>query len=255
MAKRKPPTRPDYIKWLLIAAAVAFVGVMGWYGWQRYYNYRHGGGVTVDRKRFPIAGIDVSSHNGKIDFDKVKDDNYQFVFIKATEGETYRDKTFDRNWRDAHKAGLAVGAYHYFRKNRDGVKQAQNLLDAVRGKSLDLPLVIDIEDDGKDAHVDHATAMQRAKDMVRQLKQNGYHVMIYTNGNGYRQYYKGNFDVDLWLCSFKRPGSVFLYDFNFQQFSHMGSVDGVDGAVDLNVFVGDKQAWQRYLDRVSQAKQ
>jgi len=252
MARQTVPTRPDRIKWLLLAGAVVLVALLGWYGWHRYINYRHGGGVTVDRHRFPIAGIDVSNHNGVIDFDQVRDDDYQFVYIKASEGATYRDNAFERNYRDARAAGLAVGAYHYFRKNRDGELQARNLLAAVAGKTLDLPLVLDIEDDGKDTHVEHGTAVKRAIDMANHLKRHGYRVMIYTNGNGYRQYYKDNFaGEDLWLCSFRSPGSVLDANHTMQQYTHIGRVQGVRGAVDLNVFMGNKRAWNRYLETVN----
>ena len=108
MGKRQVPTRPDYIKWLLLAGAAALVVFMGGYvAWR--YILPHS--VNVDRYRYPVAGIDVSKHNGEIDFGKVRDDDYQFVFIKASEGKTYRDEAFDRNYRGAREAGLKVGAY------------------------------------------------------------------------------------------------------------------------------------------------
>ena len=109
------PTRPDYIKWLLLIGAAALVVVMlAYVGWR--YILPHS--VDVDRFRFPVAGIDVSKHNGNIDFEQVRDDDYQFVFIKASEGKTYRDEAFERNYQGAREAGLKVGAYHFFRKNR-----------------------------------------------------------------------------------------------------------------------------------------
>ena len=115
MGRRQVPTRPDFIKWLLLAGAAALVVLIGAYvGWR--YILPHS--VNVNRYRYPIAGIDVSKHNGNIDFKQVRDDDYQFVFIKATEGKTYKDDAFDRNYRGARDAGLKVGAYHFFRKNR-----------------------------------------------------------------------------------------------------------------------------------------
>ena len=122
MGRRQVPTRPDYIKWLLLAGAAALVVFMGWYV-LRQYILPHS--VNVDRYRYPIAGIDVSKHNGDIDFNQVRDDDYQFVYIKASEGMTYKDDAFDRNYRAARKAGLKVGAYHFFRKNRTGQQFAE----------------------------------------------------------------------------------------------------------------------------------
>ena len=249
MGRRQVPTRPDYIKWLLLLGAAVLVVLLGGYlAWR--YILPHS--VNVDRYRYPIAGIDVSKHNGDIDFDQVRDDDYQFVFIKASEGMTYRDDAFDRNYRAAREAGLKVGAYHFFRKNRTGREQADNLLGAIRGKEFDLPLVIDLEDDwGNGATVSRKTALERVMDMIEILTGKGYQVMIYTNLDGYNKYYKDMLgDHDLWLCSFTSPDLLSSLPHRFQQISHEGSVLGVKGKVDLNVYRGTKSEWNRYLDNV-----
>ena len=210
--------------------------------------------MTVDRFRYPVAGIDVSKHNGDIDFHKVAADDYQFVFIKASEGKTYKDNAFDRNYEGARDAGLMVGAYHFFRKNRSGKEQADNLLKVVKGKKLDLPLVIDLEDDwGNGAATSRSTALQRVMEMVNCLKSNGYSVMIYTNGDGYKKYYKDILvDCDLWLCSFTSPDLLPDVPHVIQQYSHEGTVNGVKGKVDLNVYRGSKREWKHYLEQVKQ---
>ena len=105
MGKRRTATKPDYIKWLLIAGAAALVVLLGGYVvW--HYILPHS--VAVDRFRYPVAGIDVSKHNGDIDFEMVLEDDYQFVFIKASEGKTYRDEAFNSNYRKAREAGLPL---------------------------------------------------------------------------------------------------------------------------------------------------
>ncbi len=244
-------TRPDFIKWLLLAGAAALVALVGAYFiW--HYVLPHS--VNVDRYRYPIAGIDVSKHNGDIDYDKVRDDDYQFVFIKASEGKTYKDPAFDRNHRDASKAGLKVGAYHFFRKNRTGQEQADNFLSAIKGKTFDLPLVIDLEDDwGNGAAVSRKTAIERVMTMIDILHKKGYQVMIYTNLDGYEKYYQNMLvDCDLWLCSFTSPDLLPHLPHSIQQFSHEGNVAGVKGDVDLNVFRGSKSEWNDFLDEVKQ---
>ena len=251
MPRRQVPTQPDYIKWLLLAGAAALVVLLGGYvAWR--YILPHS--VNVDRYRYPIAGIDVSKHNGDIDFDKVRDDNYQFVFIKASEGMTYKDDAFERNYRGASEAGLKVGAYHFFRKNRTGQQQAENFLAAIENKHFDLPLVIDLEDDwGNGATVSRQTAIERVMDMIEILNGKGYQVMIYTNLDGYNKYYKDLLgDHDLWLCSFTSPDLLPTLPHCIQQFSHEGTVNGVNGNVDLNVFRGSSSEWNRYVDSVKQ---
>ena len=251
MGRRQVPTRPDFIKWLLLAGAAALVVLIGAYvGWR--YILPHS--VNVNRYRYPIAGIDVSKHNGNIDFKQVRDDDYQFVFIKATEGKTYKDDAFDRNYRGARDAGLKVGAYHFFRKNRTGEEQANNLLQAIKGKEFDLPLVIDLEDDwGNGATVNRQNALERVMDMIEILNGKGYQVMIYTNLDGYNKYYKDMLgDHDLWLCSFTSPDLLPSLPHCIQQISHEGIVSGVKGDVDLNVFRGTRGEWEDYLDSVKQ---
>ena len=251
MSKRRTPTQPDYIKWLLLLGAAILVVLGGAY---LFWHYVLPHSVNVDRYRYPVAGIDVSKHNGEIDFEKVAADDYQFVFIKASEGKTYQDEAFARNYEGARDAGLKVGAYHFFRKNRTGEEQAANLLNVVKGKELDLPLVIDLEDDwGNGATTSRETALKRVLEMIEILDDKGYDVMIYTNLDGYGKYYMGMLgDHDLWLCSFTSPDILTDKPHRFQQFSHEGVVDGVKGDVDLNVWRGSKREWQRYLDQVKQ---
>ena len=251
MSKRRTPTQPDYIKWLLLLGAAILVVLGGAY---LFWHYVLPHSVNVDRYRYPVAGIDVSKHNGEIDFEKVAADDYQFVFIKASEGKTYQDEAFARNYEGARDAGLKVGAYHFFRKNRTGEEQAANLLNVVKGKELDLPLVIDLEDDwGNGATMSRETALKRVLEMIEILDDKGYDVMIYTNLDGYGKYYMGMLgDHDLWLCSFTSPDILTDKPHRFQQFSHEGVVDGVKGDVDLNVWRGSKREWQRYLEQVKQ---
>jgi hypothetical protein len=63
---------------------------------------------------YPVQGIDVSHHQGQIDWQAVGDSGIQFAYIKATEAEDYRDPQFSTNWREAQNSGIARDAYHYF---------------------------------------------------------------------------------------------------------------------------------------------
>lgn len=72
--------------------------------------------VTIDRNIYPVMGVDISNHNGAIDFGRVSRDGISFVIIKASEGQQYRDPAFASYYREARRAGLKVGAYHFFRK-------------------------------------------------------------------------------------------------------------------------------------------
>lgn len=243
-------SRPDTIKWFLILGALVAVGLLG------YLSLRHSHFFHKDvflGERYPIRGIDVSKHNGVIDYNKVADAGYSFVFVKATEGATFVDSNFYTNCRKASDAGLIVGAYHFFRSNREGDVQAHNFIKAIKRVELDMPLVVDVEDWGNYNIVSEAEFNSRLRAMVKTLKQEGYKVMIYTNGDGYRKYYKPNFEGEyLWLCKLSDPDSVTTAGHKFQQFSHWGRVAGIKGDVDLNVFMGSEREWDKWLDKVNE---
>ena len=115
-------------------------------------------------------------------------------------------------------------------------------------------MVIDLEDDwGNGATISRDKALQRVMDMIKRLQNKGYKVMVYTNLDGYNKYYENMLvDCDLWLCSFTSPDLLPDLPHVIQQFSHEGSVDGVKGKVDMNVYRGSKREWNRYLENVNQ---
>lgn len=200
---------------------------------------------------YPVRGIDVSNHNGTVDWKAVAQADYQFAYVKASEGKTHRDNAFRRNVQSAREAGLLVGAYHFFRKNREGADQARNLLRAIDGLALDLPLVVDVEDWDNDRWQDDKQVQQRLKAMIDALIRSGHRVMIYTNGDGYDKYYLPNYaNMDLWLCSFRSPDALRnTHRHRIQQYSHWGEVPGVKGDVDLNVFMGTQTEWDTWIEQ------
>ncbi|WP_433946220.1 glycoside hydrolase family 25 protein [Paenibacillus sp. SN-8-1] len=96
-------------------------------------------------------GIDVSHHNGKIDWLKVKADGRVFAFIKASQGKSFRDDQFVTNVRGARAAGLLVGAYHFLNATTldDARAEASNFAAAIQvaggADSFELPPVLDYE--------------------------------------------------------------------------------------------------------------
>ncbi len=236
------------IKWFYVMGSAGMMVLAGILCFGLWHHNR--AWAQIDREHYPILGIDVSAYNGNIDFDKVVDDGVSFVYIKSSEGATFRDKKFSHNRSAADEAGLKVGAYHFFRKKVDGTKQAENFIAAVKGHELHMPLVIDVEDWGNDRKVDDATVIKNLKPMIRRLETAGYAVMLYTNGDGYKRWFKPHLNKHrLWLCSFKNPESLHGRDHDMQQFSHWGTVNGIDGEVDLNVFNGSRKQWEQWLEQ------
>jgi len=88
-----------------------------------YYGIFHFNNLSLEK--YPIQGVDVSSYQGVIDWDILSAQNITFAFIKATEGSSYSDKFFLKNWIEANKTNLYVGAYHFFSFESKGKTQAE----------------------------------------------------------------------------------------------------------------------------------
>jgi lysozyme len=101
--------------------------------------------VTTAISEGKAVGIDVSSHSGAVDWNKVRTAGVTFAFIKATEGINFRDPKFKDYWDESKTAGIVRGAYHFWRHGDDPKKQAQELLSTVYLGPGDLPLAVDFE--------------------------------------------------------------------------------------------------------------
>lgn len=204
--------------------------------------------MAVERSQFPVKGIDVSHHNGVIDFRKVAADSVDFVIIKATEGVTFRDSCMRRNYEGATAAGLRVGFYHFFRFERGGVRQGRNFLGAVVDMPVQMPLVIDFES-SNNPETDYYLVVGRLRDMADYLRRHGRRVMVYCNNNDYERYIRGNFDdMDLWLASGRLPEGDDRR--HLWQHSHNGRVNGISRPVDINTFNGSRADFERWVSLV-----
>lgn len=242
--------KPLKVILICLALLLVLLGAGAWWVYSNRVAISHWwrGEIEIDRNKYPILGIDVSSHNGEINFEKVKADGYSFVIIKASEGVDHHDSKFATNYDNARAAGLKVGAYHFFRKKTDGLNQAKNFIETIGWRKLDLPIVIDVEDWSNDKNVENERTQKHLDAMLDNLRSRGYKVMIYTNGDGYKKYVKdGHVNINLWLCSFKQPEKLERIPHQLQQYSHWGRVKGIWGNVDLNVFNGSAAEWEQWL--------
>ncbi len=204
--------------------------------------------VNINKSQYPVMGIDISAHNGNIDFQKVENDSIMFVYMKATEGASYTDPNFESNYNSARETSLKLGAYHFFRFEVNGTLQGMNFLNMITDKSLDLPLVIDVEDWGN-KEVPTGSVIKRLQEMIDFLSEHGYKIVLYTNNNGYKRYIQSYFaDYPLWLCRFTSPSDSVKW--TFWQYSHWGEVDGVKGDVDLDLFNGDFKDFNKYISNL-----
>ncbi len=191
-----------------------------------------------DRDAYPVRGIDVSNHQGVVDWRRVAADDVSFAVIKATEGGDWVDKSFARNIAAAKEAGLAVGAYHFFTFCRPGAEQARNFIATVPGDQDLLPPVVDIEFHGNCPA--RPTPEQFSAELAALLDPVEAHfgkpAVIYLIGEAERLYGAIMPDRLRWVRSLSlHPGhEAWVY----WQYHNMGRVDGIEGDVDLNVLQG-----------------
>jgi len=198
-------------------------------------------------KEFPVRGIDVSHHQGKIDWSKVDANAIDFVYIKATEGSDHQDNQFASNWADTRTHNIRRGAYHFFTLKTPGMEQAKNFIANVPKDSKALPPAIDLEFGGNSSARPQVVVFQKElRDFVDEIKRvYGTEPVIYTEYSFLQSYLKGFSSPRLWIRSvFFSPKSK--NDWKFWQYSERRKVDGIDGFADQNVFAGSKAEFDAF---------
>jgi lysozyme len=197
---------------------------------------------------YPVQGIDVSHHQGPIDWDHVRRQGIRFAFVLATDGNDKQDPNFETNWREARLAGMRVGAYHFFSFCADAVLQARNFTATVSNSKASLPPVVDVEFAGNCAERPSREAL--AADLGRFRDEvwlaYGREPILYATEEAYAAYFSPNaWKGDLWIRNiFGKPTHQ---DWTFWQFANRGQVLGIGGPVDLSAFHGDTAEWDSFV--------
>lgn len=206
-----------------------------------------------DEMLFPIRGIDVSHHQGAIDWMEVRSGGVVFAYLKATEGGDWVDERFAENWRESKAAGVFRGAYHYFTFCQAAENQADNFMVHVEREPGMLPPVIDVETVGN-------CAMPYGKDrLVVEIRtfsdslrrQYGVLPVLYTTEGFWSRYLQGaSLENDVWIRNIIfEPGEFDGRPWMFWQYHDREPVQGIAGLVDVDVFNGDQEAFARLLVR------
>ncbi|MGH9211846.1 MAG: glycoside hydrolase family 25 protein [Acidimicrobiales bacterium] len=191
-----------------------------------------------------LSGVDVSHHQGAIDWRAVARSGQAFAWCKASEGTSFRDSRFGPNWAGTRANGIVRGAYHFLRSDSDPRAQARHFL-AVVGELSGSMAALDVESSG----ASRPTAAQaRAFKGEFDRLAGGHPLVIYTG----RWYWRGvlgdPFGADLgplWHSAYtSSPGALYggWPRFTFWQYTQSGRCPGIPGNVDLNQFFGDRAA-------------
>lgn len=194
-------------------------------------------------------GIDVSGHQGTIDWDQVKEAGIQFAMIRLgyrgyTQGGLALDDNYVTNIETALESKMPVGVYFYTQavSYEEGVEEAQYVLKNIADYKISYPVVIDtekMESDGARANdISNEERTDAIVGFCDTIKDAGYTPMIYANRNWYAQ----NLDMDrlgdyqLWLAQYSNVPD-FPYLFTGWQYTSEGSVPGISGSVDIDVWM------------------
>lgn len=216
----------------------------------RYTGITYTHNSKFKNKEF-VYGMDVSQHNGKINFKKAKRDGIEFVFIRVgytgytkSSFSLNLDKKYKTYIKDATKAGLKVGVYWYSQSTKvsEAKKEAKALLKAIKGYSITMPVVFDYEfADTKKGRLDSAKLSKtnmtaNALAFLNTVSNAGYDACIYASENFlgehlYANQISSNFKV--WLANYSSKTN-YKGDYEFWQHTAKGRVSGMRGNVDIN---------------------
>lgn len=190
---------------------------------------------------FAVRGIDVSHHQGEIDWVRVGAHGVNFAFIKATEGRDHQDRRFRENWDAAAVAGVVRGAYHYFTFCSPGAAQADHFLATVPPTPGVLPPVVDVEFAGNCkawSSIDEIRAELQV--MLDRLEEAwGLRPLLYLTNESERRIIHGHFDrYPIWIRNVYWRPPADEPGWLFWQYTDEGEVDGIDTPVDQNVYRG-----------------
>ena len=190
---------------------------------------------------YPVRGIDVSHHQGRIDWRAVRAAGTTFAFIKASEGADHLDSEFARNWSGAQAAGVTRGAYHFFTFCSPGAAQAEQFARSVGGDFGELPPVADVEFVGNcKSYAGIEPVRAELREFLTAVERlSGRRPLIYFTPESFARVLAGAFEdyAGFPRDLFWEPGDAGAR-WSFWQFADNGRMPGIKGRVDLDLFRG-----------------
>lgn len=192
------------------------------------------------KKAFCKKGIDVSYHNGDINWRAVKDSGIEFAIIRTSYGWEKWDKQTDKKLRDningAKSVGMPIGAYHYSYATTplEALKEADFFIDRLKWTQWEYPVFFDFED-----KCQKKLSVERKTDIIltflQKLQDAGYYTGYYTSLNWQKNYLNMNRlgAHQLWIAHWNQKCGC-EWPYGMWQYTSDGSVPGINGRVDMN---------------------
>ena len=187
-----------------------------------------------------VHGIDLSHYQGEVFWETVGENTKMaYVYLKATEGGDRIDERYENNIILAHKHGLKVGSYHFYRPKTEQVKQLENFMTQCRPGEQDLIPMIDIETKGGLSTEAFSDSLMKFLDLVEKAyKQKP---LLYTYTNFYNKWLVEKIpQYPLMIAQYKDEEPVLADDKEYiiWQYTCKGRIVGVKGYVDKSRFMG-----------------
>jgi lysozyme len=241
-APRKKKSNSKGLLWLIGFVVVALLAggiYLGLTGKQNRSKKTKSNFLQEVPKGYASVGIDVSHHQGKIDWDLLFNDLrfdtiVRFVYCKATESLTHLDTKWEHNRKTLNNMGILNGAYHFFDGFAAPRDQAAHFLNHWQPREIDLPPVLDVETEG----ISDQDLIAKMRIWLTEVeKETGYRPIIYTSDNFYETKFKNKFPgYYFWIAAYsKKPTSIDSEQIIHWQFSETGTLPGISEMVDLNV--------------------
>ncbi len=187
-----------------------------------------------------IKGIDVSTHNGNIDWKKVRESGIDFAIIRAGYGKSSDqvDAQFENNYKGCKQNDIKCGFYwySYAASKQEANQEALTFIKTIKNKTPEYPVYIDIED-----KVQQSLSKKDCTDIVKTFCDNmedaGYYAGIYS----YKSFLENKLFPEtlkrytVWLAHINIDKTNYTYPYDIWQYSHTGCIDGVKSDVDLNI--------------------
>lgn len=207
------------------------------------YNFGSDGAIQTNVNGSTF-GIDVSKHNGKIDWNAVKSSGVDYVIIRcayrgSSTGALITDPNFHTNIKGASAAGLKVGIYVFSQaiNEVEAVKEASLAVSLAQGYNLTYPIFIDTEASGGRADkIDKATRTAVVNAFCQTVQSAGYKPGIYAS----KAWYEGKLNMGslggykIWLAQYS-AAPTYAGKYDMWQYSSKGTINGIKGNVDLNL--------------------
>ncbi len=184
-------------------------------------------------------GIDVSVHNGNINWKAVADEKIDFAIIRAGYGkiESQKDVRFENNFSGCKEQNIQCGVYWYSYASsaNEAAEEADACLKSIRDKKFEYPVFFDIENEFQ-SKLPSKVCSEIAKTFCDAMEESGYFVGLYS----YKSFLESNISEEVlkrytvWVAHTGVDKTSYKNPYGIWQFSHTGRINGIDTAVDLN---------------------